>query len=184
MCVTTHFFAPAEGSEVGLTLLQSVQATKEPSHIYSVISFYLFVSNGIFTFSFFFFFLVFLVFGSNMTQMSFFKAWGWLSLWYTPVWWVNLNRTSSTSPQQGSAPDTECFRSCVCSIGEKCSKEQTMLSFGTVWHWILCPSSKPQIRVLCFVLTFTAQQILLYVLRSDKKVYAIFFSILNLEKKI
>lgn len=73
MCVTTHFFVPAEGSEVSLTLLQSVQATKEPSHIYSVISFYLFVSNGIFTFSFFFF-LVFLVFGSSLTQMSFFKA--------------------------------------------------------------------------------------------------------------
>lgn len=44
------YFTPVVGSKVTLTLFQWAQPTKELSHIYSVISFYLFVCTGIFTF--------------------------------------------------------------------------------------------------------------------------------------
>lgn len=43
-------FTPVAGSKVTLMLFQCAQPTKEPCHIYPVISFYLFVCTGIFTF--------------------------------------------------------------------------------------------------------------------------------------
>lgn len=90
-----------------------VRSTHKRAEPHLLCHFLLFVClNGYFYFfgSFFSLFV-----GSILIHMSLFRAWGWLSLYYTPVWPVNLNRTSSLSPQQGSAPDTACF-SCACQL--------------------------------------------------------------------
>ena len=120
-CVSEDpLFGPAGRSGVNSTLIQSVRATKGPTHFYSGLP----ISMPLLTLSF----LSSLLFGLQSDPKVSLQSLRLTTIKYMQMWSVNLNitRISGASPQQGQ--DINCLRrSCPFTIVNHVKKSESVM---------------------------------------------------------